>query len=381
MKKILFIHSAGDLYGSGKIMLFAIDALISTGYSCHVYLPEEGPLVKELRSKGCKVNIMELGILRRKYQNPIGLINRIFALSRAIFKIGQMIKKENFDLVYSNTTAVLCGAIATKIYGVKHLWHIHEIIESPRIFAKFLGYMIQNFSDKAIAVSTPVKRHWDQLYSHDKSVIHIIYNGLPLKDFNISKSTLRNELQLGENDVVIGMVGRVHHWKGQGYFLEIANHLRKKHDNVKFVMVGDAFPGYEYIYDELKEKKDQFSLNEVVYDLGFRKDIPNLLKGFDLFVLPSTLPDPLPTVVLEAMGMSLPVVATKHGGALEMVVNEKTGIHIPWNDAEKAAQLISPLVENQDRRLEYGRNGRVRLESEFSLPSFKNNIIQSVSDV
>lgn len=380
---ILFIHSAGDKYGSGKIMLFAIEALQNKGFKCIVCLPESGPLVEDLVKLGCKVNILELGILRRKYQNVTGMLNRGFTLIQSVRSLGKILKEEKIDLVYSNTTAVLCGALAANWYGKKHIWHIHEIIKTPYVFAKFLGFMIQHFSDKAIAVSTPVKEHWDTIngQNNGKSVIEVVYNGLPLQDFDVPESTLRSDLNLKENQVIVGMIGRVHHWKGQGYFLDIAYHLKQNHENVIFIMVGDAFPGYEYLYEELKEKKDQYGLNNLVFDLGFRKDIVNLLKGFDIFVLPSTLPDPLPTVVLESMGMKLPVIATKHGGALEMVIDQKTGIHIPWDDPMKAANLISPLVVNREKRIEFGKSGRLRLESNFSLPSFKENITRLVNDV
>lgn len=383
MKNILILHSASDKYGSGKIMLLAIEALQSKGVNCIVCLPESGPLVDDLNKLGCTIIIMELGILRRKYQNMKGFLNRAFALTSSILKLRKIIKKEKIDLIYSNTTAVLSGSLAASLTRKKHIWHIHEIIKSPKIFAKFLAYMIQRFSNKAIAVSTPVKKHWDQLSSRGRtsSVIQIIYNGLPLDDFIISESTLRSELKLNKNTLIIGMVGRVHHWKGQGYFIEIAKYLKKEFDNLAFVMVGDAYPGYEYIYDELNQKIEAYNLSECVYDLGFRTDIPNIMNGFDLFILPSTLPDPLPTVVLESMGLRLPVAATEHGGALEMVENHKTGVHIPWDNAKQAADLIRPILKDEQMRKVYGEKGRERLEKIFSLPSFKHNIVSLVENV
>ncbi|MCF7804248.1 MAG: glycosyltransferase [Candidatus Marinimicrobia bacterium] len=364
-------------------MLYVIDALQSKGHVCQVCVPNEGPLVSELRKRKCKIQTMELGIIRRKYLNFFGLSNRIYALVWSILKLGKIIREDKIDVIYSNTLAVLCGAFAAKFFQKKHIWHIHEIIDSPKIFALFLSVLIQHLSDSAIAVSTPVKKYWDTIYKRksEKDIIKIIHNGIPLEDFDVSRSSLREEIGCDDRCTIVGMIGRVHHWKGQDYFLKMANKIHQDFENVRFIMVGDTFSGYEYLYENLSKLIQGFGLENVVYDLGYRRDIPNLLKGFDVFVLPSTLPDPLPTVVLEAMAMQVPVVATAHGGALEMVEHGKTGYHIPWDNAKAGSVYIEKLISDKKKRVEFGNRGRRRLETFFTLDAFKKNISAVVSNV
>src|SRR6476661_9134095 len=168
------------------------------------------------------------------------------------------------------------------------------------------------------------------------------------------------------------MVGRVHYWKGQSYFLKIAASLSAKYPNARFIMVGDAFPGYEYLYKELEAIKTEFQLQDKVYDLGYRKDISYILNSLDIFVLPSVLPDPFPTVILEAMSLGKPVVATAHGGALEMVADQQTAVIIPVNEPEIAAELIGPLISDSSTRNQLGEAGRIRLQEKFSLAAFED---------
>ena len=174
------------------------------------------------------------------------------------------------------------------------------------------------------------------------------------------------------------MVARVHYWKGQDYFLKIANRICKKGYNVHFVMIGDAYPGYEYLEKGIQDYILDNELSHLVTNLGYRDDIPDLLTDFDIFILPSVLPDPLPNTVLEAMASRVPVVATAHGGALEMVEDGKTGFLIPWDDEESAASIMTPLLKNDNLRSQFGLAARKRVEKEFSIQSFGQNLINTI---
>lgn len=142
-----------------------------------------------------------------------------------------------------------------------------------------------------------------------------------------------------------------------------------------FIIVGDAFPGNEHLVDELIHDINEMGLNTDVSYLGYRMDIPEVLHSLDIFVLPSILPDPLPTVILEAMAASKPVVATAHGGALEMVVAEKTGSIIPWDDEVEASKVLMKLVSDPGLRKKMGEEGRKRVFEKFSKESFESKYI------
>ncbi len=207
--------------------------------------------------------------------------------------------------------------------GLKHIWHVREIIEHPNWFKKFIQILLQKTGDLVLCVSEATANNYSPVVDKDK--LKVIYNGIDYRPFVEADYNLKAEIGIPQNTLLIGMVARVHFWKGQGYFLEVAAQLAQKYKNIHFVMVGDAFSGYEYLYEEIKDQIIRLGLQEKVTDLGYRTDIAGILSGLDIFMLPSILPDPLPTTVLEAMAAGKPVIATAHGGATEMVLDGTTG--------------------------------------------------------
>ncbi|MCL6258964.1 glycosyltransferase family 4 protein [Aquiflexum sp. TKW24L] len=372
-KNILMLHGSSDLYGASKIFLESVRTLMHADYGVIVVLSEEGPLVQELQSLGTTVHIHKLGILRRKYFNPPGLLNRIKTILKAKTYLETLMVQNNITHIYSNTSAVLVGAFLKRKNEVRHIWHLHEILVSPRWFVKTIGKIVNRNADKVVVVSQAVWDNWKEKV--DKSKMVLVHNGIDYRPYLETKTDIRNQISGIDRKVLIGMIGRINHWKGQDYFLEIAQKLVQQHDNIHFVIVGDAYPGTEILVAEMKEKIEKTGLQPHVSYLGFRKDIPEILKTLDIFVLPSILPDPFPTVILEAMASGKPVVATAHGGANEMVLEGETGFLIPWDDAESAAATISALVNDEVLRKEMGDKGRSRVLKKFSPEAFQKKFI------
>jgi len=375
-KNILMLHSSSDIYGASKIFFITATILQQENYNVFTILSEEGPLADQLRAANINVIICRLGILRRKYFNVKGMLNRLQALIKARKKIIKIVEQNNIDILYSNTAGVLIGAFVAKKCKIKHIWHIHEIIERPALFSKLVGKLINKYSDKVIVVSNEVKKHWSKHISGNKLVT--IHNGMDYTPFTTATSSIKEEINVKEGEVLIGMIGRVNHWKGQKFFLQMASLLARQFPNVRFLLAGDPYPGYEHLHTEMHEIIKNENLGEKVVDLGFRTDVPNILKGLDIFILPSILPDPLPTVVLESMACGRPVIATKHGGALEMVDDQHTGILIPWDDAETAVKNFSFLINDVAAREKMGNAGMDRVQKMFSKEQYKTSILNII---
>mgnify|MGYP006301539595 CR=1 FL=1 len=369
---ILMLHGSAGLYGASKIMLQVIDVCLQDGHQVIVVLPEDGLLVDELKKRGVKVNIFPLGVLRRQYFNIAGLFNRFSALTNAYFKIAKILRAEQIDLVYSNTSAVMIGAAVAKIKGVKHIWHLHELIESPKILAKFIGWALKSFSDRTIAVSNAVRNYWNQVNPEQPDKILLIHNGIEGEKFQEgNRKKIRQELALKDNELLLGMVGRVHKMKNQSYFLDVAHEIAKNASNIKYLMVGDVYPGQEYLYEEINQQIEALGLNEDIIQLKFRRDINDIMAAMDVFILPSVW-DPFPTVILEAMHAKRTVVATKQGGAVEML-EENAGILIPLGHPQQAAEQILPLLQNKELRTELSLNGYKRVNEVFTIEQFNKN--------
>ena len=203
----------------------------------------------------------------------------------------------------------------------------------------------------------------------------MIYNGIPYESFLKANPTLKQELGLSESSVLIGMIGRINPGKGQLFFIELADSLCKSFPEAHFVLVGDPFPGYEPILEEVKREIRDKKLETKVSYLGFREDIPEVMVSLDVFVLPSVLPDSFPTVILEAMAAGKPVVATRSGGASEMVINGETGFLIPIGNVEEGKVALEQLIQDPDLREQLGESGRTRVLNTYSLEAFEQKII------
>lgn len=375
MINILFLHAGAEMYGADKVMLDLVRNLDRTRFSAHVILPCDGVLVDAMKKERISVEVIQYPIMRRKYFNPKGIIQYgidIFKYTRAITKIA---KEKHIDLVHTNTAAVLEGCFVSRKLKIPQLWSIHEIIVRPKIMFQVTCRLISKFASTTVTDSRAVKKHlMTSGYFRDED-IKVIYNGVDSKRFSPESECryLYDEWDIPETARVIGMMGRVNNWKGQGDFLKAANLVMKKYADVYTVFVGAAFEGEEWREKELADAIAQSPYKERIVNKGYRTDSEGIYKLYDVFVLPSTNPDPLPTVVLEAMATGKPVVGYRHGGVCEMVKDGYNGyLSDVRNPVDLAAKIVT-LLEDDQLRKAMGEHSRVRLLEKFSLESYIGN--------
>jgi glycosyltransferase involved in cell wall biosynthesis len=374
--KILFLHSSSDLYGASKILLAVTQLCKESNHEITVVLSEKGMLADQFTELGIEVIYIDLAILRRQYLSFGGLLNRASTGYKAYLRLKQLCKERHFNLIYSNTTAVIVGFFVASTMRLAHIWHVHEIIEKPAALFRMLSWLLNKKINRIITVSKSVNDHWSKYV--DPKKMTIIYNGIEYWLFENKESNFRLEQNISADAVLIGMVGRVHFWKGQDYFLKIAGQIHLQFPELIFVSVGDSFSGYEYLYKVLDGIISEENLTQVVKQVPFRADILNVYNALDIFVLPSQLPDPAPLVVGEAMACGLPVVATKQGGAVEFIEDGVSGILIPLNDAKAAAKKITPLITNLIARKKMGNAARERVVNHFSRKNFNQQILHFI---
>jgi glycosyltransferase involved in cell wall biosynthesis len=269
--KTLYIHGSADHYGSAKILLDIL-RIPGNASTAIVVLPHEGLLVNDIKALGIPVHLMNLGVLRRKYMTPWGVVGRIFLWIYAISKLKRLITEQKIQRVYINSANVIIGPALKQKNQTELVWHLHEIVESPAILKSMLSYLLKK-ADKVIAVSKATQSFWQAAVGEKK--IKLLYNGMELIKFEHLDGDKKTILpNANENGLLIGMIGRVQTWKGQHYFLEIIQAYLQQHPNDKttqFIIAGDPYPGYEQLAIELVmdiKKRDLF--NRVFY-LGYRK--------------------------------------------------------------------------------------------------------------
>ena len=372
-KKILILHSSNDLYGASKIFIQTCDLLHNANYEIHVMLPSKGPL-DELIDKNILINYHNLGVLRKKYLNPLGLFNRFIINIKAISFLSDYVKKNKINLVYTNTSTIISAAVAAKKNKIPSLFHVHEIPISNKIYEIFIGKIINRYSSKVLTVSNSVKKHWLKYIEVKK--IERIYNGIIF-----SKTDSLVERERDQDDFVITSVARIIPYKGHSYLIDIANELIKKSTKFKFLILGDTLSSYVSYEKSMKQKVKDLGLENQIKFLGFREDVSSILKQSDLFIHPAIAPDPLPTVLFESLHNDLPSVATNLGGAIEILDNGNNGLLIPYNDPKKAADLINEYCANTKLQKKHLENSKKNFKINFSSESFSKNILKEVNSL
>jgi glycosyltransferase involved in cell wall biosynthesis len=163
---------------------------------------------------------------------------------------------------------------------------------------------------------------------------------------------------------------RLNQLKGIGYFLEAAATVTRKFPDARFVIAGDGAHR-----ERLEEQARRLNLGERVLFIGFRRDIPDLLREAAVSVLPS-LSEGLSNTLLESMAAGVPVVGTLVGGNPEVIENGVSGLLVPPRDAAALAAAIGRLLEDNEFASRLGQEGRRRVAELFSVECSVRNTEQ-----
>ena len=369
---ILFVHASDELYGSDLVLLELTRRLDKHTFAPFVLLPRDlpykGELSQALREAGVFRRSIDMAVIRRRYASPRGLVLLAWRLLKGTLYIRRFIREHDIALVHSHTAAVWCGATASKGLNVPHLFYVQEIVTSSlvrRLLTRFIAWR----GDKVVVISKAVRdfllRDVPSLAPH----IEIIPPAVDAERFHSRNDgrDVREEWGVKPDEVLFGVVGRVHWWKGQDVFLEAAARVRERVPQARFAIVGDVVPGEEWRLQALRERARRLGIADRVIWAGYREDTPQVMAALDVLVLPSTQPEPFGLVVVEAMATGKPVIATAHGGPTETVVDGETGLLVPPEDAEALAEAMVELAVAPDARADMGSAGRERMLAHYTI--------------
>jgi len=374
MKRILYLHAGAEMYGADKVLLELIKGLDSKEFEAHVILPNDGVLVEALRQVGAKVSVLDYPILRRKYFNPKGIADYIRSYNFYAKQIALYAREHSIDMVHNNTAAVLEGIYLKRKLKLPLIWHVHEIIVKPKAISDFINMLMGRYADKIVTVSQAVANHIKQSPFIKDSQVEVIYNGVDnAVYYPMDASSIREKFDIAQDALVIGMIGRVNAIKGQNDFIEAVEPLLEKNKKAVAFLAGGVFPGEEWRLEELDKRIASSSVVSQIHRIDYYDKTSELYNMFDIFVLPSIKPDSLPTVVLEAMACSKPVVGYNNGGIAEMVVDDKSGCLVKPNRPQELSNAISLLLDSSEKREKFGRVGYQRQKELFSLESYIKN--------
>lgn len=182
-----------------------------------------------------------------------------------------------------------------------------------------------------------------------------IHSGVDLEKMgttSVHSEKVRSALEIGENQVVVGTIGRLTSIKGHKYLVEAAQKIVASVSQVVFLIVGDGS-----LRKALEDQVKQLSLSSYFRFTGWRPDIPEMLSIMDIFVLPS-LNEGMGRVLVEAMAVGKPVVGSNVGGIPTLISHGQNGLVVMPRDAEDLARALTELIKDQSLRERFGNSGR-----------------------
>jgi len=383
---ILFIHHTNDMYGADIGLLHSLKTLDREKYYPIVILPSEMPtgmLSPELDSLGIEYHFAHLGILRKKYFTARSILPLALELVRGVAYVRSTVRKRKVTLVYVNTFVTVSGAIGGKLAGVPVLWHIREILSMPRTVRRVLYSALNLCASRIVCVSRAVR---DSLVAEapklaEKSVV--VYNAVSVATSSGPEKVIgfREEIGVPQGTLLVGMVGRLLHWKGQEVLAEAAALVLRAYPDVHFVAVGSYFGDESHYLKKLTSLLFSLGLQGRFHLADYHSNITEVYRALDIFVLPSTKPEPFGRVTVEAMTQGRAVIATNHGGTCELIQDGVTGLLVPPSDPKALAAAIDLLLADPVLRERMGKAAAMFAKANFGLPGHGEQMRKIISEL
>lgn len=364
--RILYVHNSADIYGASRSLTRLLSGLDRRRFEPSVVLPARGPLESFIVKLQATIFFDSTLAIVDRYTSRLRLLFYRFPLS--VWRLYWLIRKERISLVHTNTAVMFSPGLAAKLAGVPHVWHVRESFDEfrGRLWKVYSAYM-RMISNKILCVSSTTA---DQFADREKVVV--LHNGISLDEFAVDQPRLRSEFRgrfnINETDFVVACIGRIK-WKrkGQEYLVRAAALLRDAAMPFTVIIVGEPWPGNEDHLERLHALVDELALQDRVVFTGEISDSRPVYAASDVVVLPSAQAEPFAGVVLEAMAMGKPVIATALGGSLDQVVDGQTGYLIPPADPGALAAKIRACFEDSNLRRLMGDAGRERVRTHFDV--------------
>lgn len=354
----LVAHPSPDLYGSDRVLLETLSALVEAGYRTVLTLPDSGPLVDAARARGAEVEICPTPIVRKSALRPVGMARLVLLALRSLRPSRRLLRALNPDLLVVNTVTIPLWIVLGRLGRVRTVCHVHEAEASqPALLRKGLYAPLllaqrlvvnSRFSLEVLASS------WPRLGARSS----VVYNGVPGPE--TPPQPPRPDLQ---GAMRLLFVGRLSPRKGPQVAITALAELVQRGVDARLDLLGAVFPGYEWFERELREQAARVGLDSRVEFIGFDPDIWAHLAAADVICVPSTVDEPFGNTAVEAVLAQRPLVVSDTSGLKEAASGFESVRFVPAGDPSAVAaavqdlqarwdELPGPLARDRSRALE-----------------------------
>ncbi len=350
--KILHLTTHLNIGGITTYILRLIRPFRQNGIETFV-LSSGGTCTAMLRAAGATV--FELPIRTKSELNP--------KIYWAIPKIRRIIRENKIDILHAHTRVTQVVA-----FWIQKATGIPVVTTCHGFYKRRLGRRIlPAWGDRVIGISQGVAGHLQQDHKVGLERIVTVNNGVDIEELDrayAGHDSVKTKEEFGflRRDPVVGIVARLVADKGHEYLIRAIDLLRKKHPDIRLLIVGD---GIQKNY--LQQITSQLELHQHVFFLGSVSDVTRPLAAIDIFAFPATWREGFGLSIVEAMACRKPVIVSNIWALNSLILDQSTGVLIEPKKIEPLAEAISELIRNPDKRAKIGRAGREMVEASFSV--------------
>lgn len=368
----MYVDQTGQL-GGGELSL--LDVLRTSSLPAEITLFTEGPFRKALDGIGIRVHVLSDGAVAKiRRQVSIGSVLRaVPQLTKMCHDLRRL--AIGFDVLYANSQkAFLVTSIAKRRDQVL-VWHLRDMLTASHFssMARRIAVFMGNHVASVVIANSQATADSFVASGGRAELIRVIYNGIDVDPFDRVEDRMVSEFRERQGlsgKFVVGVFGRISPWKGQLVLLESAARLMDIH----VMVVGDVLFSEGSYKEKLQKRAAEPDLQGRVHFLGFRDDIPLLMKAVDVVAHTSTSPEPFGRVIVEAMLAGRPVVATRAGGAVEILVEDVTGLLVTPGSVPELEAALLRLQSEPGLRERMVVAGKQSAQNRFSVQAMADRI-------
>lgn len=381
MPRVLFLDHVGVLGGAE---LGLVDFCRPFAGSSEAVLLADGPLRAALEEVGLRVTILpapDAVTCVRRESGRSGAVKAVPGVLGLALKLSR--KARCFDVIWANSQkAFIIGSIVARLSGTPLVWHLHDILSADH-FSPFNRRLAVGLANRCAAtvvcVSESVRRSFLDSGGAPE-LTQVVYNGIDRSPFDQLSddeiAALRSQLGL-DGHVTVGVFGRLTAWKGQHVLIHAIAQL----PGVHALLVGDAlFNETDYV-TRLRSEAQRRGVAGRVHFLGFRRDVPVLMRMVDVIAHTSTAPEPFGRVLVEGMLAGKPVIGARGGGASEILTHEVDGLLAAPGDPDALAGAIRRVLSDADLAASLARNGAQTAVERFSVHAMCRDVVRIARQV
>ncbi len=365
--KVLYLNHTGQMSGAERSLLDLIGGLPAEVQPLLACNPE-GPLSAAAATLG--VRVLPLAATDGSLKlHPTGTPRATAELGQAAFQAARHARRQQVDLLHANSIrAGLIAVAASRLARRPSVVHLRDRL--PRTALADASLRTIAAGATAVLANSDYTATGMRTVAEPKTLVSVP-NPVDLQCFDpesIDRDAVRARLDLPRWALALGVVGQITPWKGQLEMVQALATLVERRPELRLLIVGEAkFVAAQTRYDnraylrQVERTIAEHDLGERVRLLGERRDVPALMRALDMLLVPSW-EEPFGRVIVEAMALGVPVLATSIGGPAEILEGEGGGLLLPPRDVAGWAQAIDRLCIDEGLRARLGRDGRARAQ-------------------